>query len=172
MKYIIPTMLTVLFFLESVFSLFSPISFNDALLTLVPRFVFVCLIFLGVYGNRKMTIIYGIIFGLLYDIFYIDIIGVYAFLYPVISIIAVGIIRYVHKNMLIVIAITFILIALLEILSYGFVSFVSITSISFDEFLRHRLIPTMLANSVFIIMFSWFFKMFMINQVLEKLENY
>src|SRR5699024_9898581 len=126
MKYIIPTMLTVLFFLEPVFSLFSPISFNDALLILVPRFVFVCLIFLGVYGNRKMTIIYGIIFGLLYDIFYIDIIGVYAFLYPVISIIAVGIIRYVYNNMLIVIAIIFILIALLEIFTYCFLCYIFI----------------------------------------------
>lgn len=172
MKYIIPTMLTVLFFLEPVVSLFSPIQYNDAMLTLVPRFVFVCLIFLGVYGNRKMTIIYGAIFGLLYDIFYIDIIGVYAFLYPVIAIIAVGIIRYVHKNMLIVIFITFLLIALLEVLSFGFVSFVSITSIGFDEFVIHRLIPTMLANSVFIMMFSWFFKVFMIDYVLVKLDHY
>ncbi|MDS9471325.1 rod shape-determining protein MreD [Sporosarcina pasteurii] len=165
---IIPLMVTVLFFMEPVFSLFSPITYADALLTLVPRFVIVCLIFISIYGSRKHAIIYGIIFGLLYDIFYIDIIGIYAFLYPLICLIASGIIRYIHRHIVTVIGLTLLLIALLEIFSYGFASLISVTSIGFEEFFKGRLIPTMLANSLFVIMFSWFFKRIIEEKILHK----
>lgn len=164
---IIPLIITVLFFMEPVFSLFSPIAYGDGLFTLVPRFVIVCLIFTAIYDSRKHAIIYGIIFGLLYDIFYIDIIGVYAFLYPLICVFAAGIIRHIHRHIFVVILLTLFLIALLELLSYGFASLISITSIDFDEFLKGRLAPTMLANSLFLIMFSWFFKRIIEDKVLH-----
>lgn len=155
---IIPLIAFVLFFMEPVFSLFSPIEFNNQLFTLVPRFVIVCLIFIAVYDSRKHAIIYGIIFGLLYDVFYIDIIGLYAFLYPLISVIAASVIRYIHRHIVTVIILSLLLIAFLELLSYGFASLISITSIEFNEFVKSRLVPTMIANSLFVIMFGWFFK--------------
>ena len=83
-RFIIPLIAVILFFLEPVFSLFSPVSIADVSYTLVPRFVIVYLIFITVYYRRKQAMIYGIILGLLYDMYYIDIIGVYTFLYPVI----------------------------------------------------------------------------------------
>lgn len=172
MKTAIPFIITVLFFMEPIFSLFSPIAYGDALLTLVPRFVIVALIFTAVYGRKKDAVIYGFIFGLLYDIFYIDIIGVYAFLYPMICLLAVGIIRLIHKHVLIVIFLTLLLIALLELLSYGFVSLISITTIEFKEFLLGRLVPTILANSLFVVMFSWFFLKVIEEKVLRRLNDF
>lgn len=171
LRLVIPIVITILFFLEPVFSLFSPITYGDWVLTLVPRFVFICLIFIATYVDRKQAIIYGIIFGLLYDVFYIDIIGVYAFLYPVIAFVAAGIIRMIHRNMFMVILVTFLLIALLEVLSYGFASIIALTTISFETFVKGRLIPTMLANGVFIAMFSWFFKKVIVDRVLVKLKE-
>lgn len=155
---IIPLIAVLLFFLEPVFSLFSPITINGHLFTLVPRFVIVSLIFIAIYDSQKHAIIYGIILGLLYDMFYIDIIGLYAFLYPLICVIAVWVIRYIHHHIVTVSVLTVLLLGLLEFLSYGFAILISVTSIGFDEFLKSRLFPTMIANLLFIIMFGWFFK--------------
>ena len=165
---IIPLVAVLLFFLEPVFSLFSPIDVSDNLYVLVPRFVIVYLIFIAVYYSRQRAIIYGIVFGLLYDMFYIDIIGLYAFLYPLICFIAAGIIRYVHKHIITVILLTLLLIALLEVLSYSFVSLIALTSIEPDVFISTRLVPTMIGNSLFVIMFGWIFKKLIDNRVLLK----
>ena len=167
-RFIIPLIAVLLFFFEPVFSLFSPIEVSGNLYILVPRFVIVYLIFIAVYYSRQRAIIYGIVFGLLYDMFYIDIIGLYAFLYPVICYLAASIIRYVHKHIITVILLALLLIALLEVLSYAFVSMIAITSIEPEVFMATRLMPTMIANSLFIIMFGWIFKKLIDNRVLLK----
>ena len=165
---IIPLVAVLLFFMEPVFSLFSPISFGDELLVLVPRFVIVHLMFVAIYVAKKEAIIYGIFFGLLYDMFYIDIIGLYAFLYPLICFFAAGILRFIYKNIITVMIVTLLLIGLLELFSYGFASLIMITSIGFNEFLTSRLVPTIIANSFFIIMYGWFFKTFIEKKVLAN----
>ena len=167
-RFIIPLIAVLLFFFEPVFSLFSPIEVSGNLYILVPRFVIVYLIFIAVYYSRQRAIIYGIVFGLLYDVFYIDIIGLYAFLYPVICYFAAFIIRYVHKHIITVIFLALLLVALLEVLSYGFVTMIAITSIEPEVFMATRLMPTMIANSLFIIMFGWIFKKLIDNRVLLK----
>ena len=50
---IIPLIAILLFFLEPVFSLFSPLEIGGALYTLVPRFVIVFLVFIAVYYSRQ-----------------------------------------------------------------------------------------------------------------------
>lgn len=155
---IIPLIAVVLFFMEPVFSLFSPISYNGHLFTLVPRFVIVSLIFIAVYDNKKQAMIYAAILGLLYDMYYIDIIGLYTVLYPLICLIAASLIRYIHRHIVTVVLLSIVLIAFLEFLSYGFASLISITTIEFDAFIKGRLLPTLIANLLFVIMFGWFFK--------------
>lgn len=172
MKTVIPFIITVLFFMEPIFSLFSPITFGDELLTLVPRFVMVALVYIAVYGRKRDAVIYGIVFGLLFDIFYIDIIGVYAFLYPVLCLLAAGITRAIHKHMITVIVLALLLIAFLELLSYGFATLIEITTIDFQAFLRGRLVPTLLANSLFVVMFSWFFHKVIEEKVLRRTSEF
>ncbi|MCZ2258411.1 rod shape-determining protein MreD [Sporosarcina sp. G11-34] len=167
---IIPLIAMVLFFLEPVFSLFSPLEIGGTLYTLVPRFVIVLLIFLAVYDSRKRAVVYGIVLGLLYDMFYIDIIGLYAFLYPLICFIAAMIIRQVHRHIVTVMFLSLFLVALLETLSYVFASLISLTTIGSEEFIFSRLIPTMIANSLFVIMFGWIFNSFVYKRAL-KLER-
>lgn len=165
---VVPIIALLLFFLEPVFSLFSPIAIGDGLFTLVPRFVIVYLIFIAVYYSRQRAIIYGIVFGLLYDVFYIDIIGLYAFLYPLICYIAAVIIRYVYKHIVTVMVLALLLIALLEVLSYSFASIIAITSMEPKDFMTSRLIPTMIANSIFVVMFGWIIKKLLDNRVLLR----
>ena len=155
---IIPLIAVLLFFLEPVFSLFSPIDIGGERYTLVPRFVIVYLIFVAVYYDHKRALIYGIILGLLYDMYHIDIIGLYAFLYPLICYIAILIIRQVHRHIVTVMFLSLFLIMILELLSYFFASLISLTTIGLDEFITGRLVPTIIANSIFVGMFGWLFK--------------
>ncbi|RKJ49914.1 rod shape-determining protein MreD, partial [Butyricicoccus sp. 1XD8-22] len=74
---LIPFVAVVLFLLEPEFALFSPIQLNDQIIYLVPRFLILYLIFVSIYYSRQRAVIYGLVFGLLYDVFYIDIIGLY-----------------------------------------------------------------------------------------------
>lgn len=165
---VIPILAVLLFFLEPVFSLFSPIEIEGLRYTLVPRFVIVYLIFVAVYYGRQRAILYGILLGLLYDMFYIDIIGLYAFLYPLICFIAALIMRYLHRHILTVMLLSLFLVAVLEILSYFFASLIALTSIDTHEFFTNRLVPTMMANSLFVIMFGWFFKTLIYKRMNQK----
>ncbi|WP_203246793.1 rod shape-determining protein MreD [Sporosarcina beigongshangi] len=167
-RFVIPLIAVLLFFLEPVFSLFSPIEINGMRYTLVPRFVIVYLIFIAVYYNRRYAIIYGIVLGLLYDMFHIDIIGLYAFLFPLVCFIATLIIHQIHRHILTVMFLALFLIAVLELLSYFFASLVSLTTIGFDEFVTDRLIPTMIANSFFVGMFGLLFKNFIDKKGLQR----
>lgn len=167
---IIPLIAVLLFFLEPIFSLFSPIEVGDTLYTLVPRFVIVFLIFIVAYIGKRSAILYGIVLGLLYDMFYIDIIGLYAFLYPLVCLIAAMIIRQVHQHIVILMILSLFFVALLEVLSYGFASLISLTTIGTEEFVSGRLIPTIIANSLFIVIFGWFFRTLIYKYVL-KLEK-
>ncbi|MGG0667492.1 rod shape-determining protein MreD [Sporosarcina koreensis] len=157
-RFIIPLIAVILFFLEPVFSLFSPISIADVSYTLVPRFVIVYLIFITAYYGRKRAILYGIILGLLYDMYHIDIIGVYTFLYPVICYFAALIIRQIHRHIITVMLLSLAMVALLELMSFFFASLIALTAIGFEEFIVLRLMPTMVANSIFVGMFGYLFK--------------
>ena len=65
----------LLFYFGTNFGLFSPIELNSDFYVLVPRFLIIYLIFVAVYYDRKRAMLYGLFFGLLYDVFFIDIIG-------------------------------------------------------------------------------------------------
>ena len=155
---VIPLIAVLLFFLEPVFTLFSPVEIGGETYTLVPRFVIVYLVFIAVYYGRKRALVYGIILGLLYDMYHIDIIGLYAFLYPLICYIASLIIRQIHRHIVTVMFLSLFLIMILELLSYFYASLLSLTTIGLDEFISGRLVPTIIANSFFVGMFGWLFK--------------
>lgn len=167
-RFIIPLIAVILFFLEPVFSLFSPVMIADVKYTLVPRFVIVYLIFITVYYSRQRAIIYGIVLGLLYDMYHIDIIGVYTFLYPVICYLAALIIRQVHRHVITVMFLSLVMVALLELLSFFFASLIALTAIGFEEFVVSRLMPTMIANSIFVGMFGYLFKRLINERGLQK----
>lgn len=168
---IIPLVAVLLFFMEPVLSLFSPLTIGDEFYVLVPRFVIIHLLFIAIFYDSKKALIYGIIFGLLYDMFYIDIIGLYAFLYPLIIFIASAIIKLIYRNIATAIFITLVLISLLEVFSFGFSTIISITTIDFKTFMMNRLLPTVVANLVFILLYALFFHYYLEKKVIVKLKN-
>lgn len=159
---ILPLIGAALFFLEPLFSLFSPLEISGGYYTLVPRFLILYLIFTAVYYDRTRAVAYALFFGLLYDVFFIDIIGLYSFLYPLISLLAGTLLKAGSQRLPVAAALGLGLVVLLEILLYLFFSFISFTSMPFGGFLGYRLMPSILANSVFLVVLAWGFKIFVI----------
>jgi rod shape-determining protein MreD len=167
-RYLIPFVAVMLFLLEPEFAKFSPIYFEDYTAYLVPRFLILYLIFISIYYNRKRAIIYGLIFGLLYDVFYIDIIGLYSVLYPLVCFIAGWSIKFIHQHLLITTVLAVLLVAGMEFLLYEFFLLIDFTAMPFMVFLNGRLLPTIGANLLFLLMLGWAFKYLIDARLLER----
>lgn len=170
-RFLIPFVAVVLFLLEPEFALFSPIDWRGETVYFVPRFVILYLIFISIYYSRKRACLYGLIFGLLYDVFYIDIIGLYSFLYPVVCFIAGSSVKFIHQHLSVTTILSLILVAIMEVVLYYFFYFIQFTTIPVGEFLSNRLLPTIIANLLFLIMLGWAFKYLINARVLQRAQD-
>lgn len=169
-RYLLPALALALFFLEPVFGLFSPLQLDGVYYYIVPRFLLMYLIFVTVYYDAKRAMIYGLFFGLLYDVFFIDIIGLYSFLYPLMCLIASYIVKSVQRNLVVATLLTLVLTALFEFMLYLFFSAISLAALPAEAFFISRLLPTMIANSLFLVMLGWAFKLIIDARLIER-EN-
>ncbi|NLY80553.1 MAG: rod shape-determining protein MreD [Lysinibacillus sp.] len=170
-RILIPFVAIVLFLLEPEFALFSPIDWNRETIYLVPRFLILYLIFIAIYYNRKRAVTYGLFFGLLYDVFYIDIIGLYTVLYPLVCFIAGWSVKYIHQHLSITTILSVVLVALMELVLYYFFFFINFTNMPFTNFLTNRLLPSIIANLLYLLMLGWAFKYLIDARVLQKLRE-
>ncbi|RUL57141.1 MULTISPECIES: rod shape-determining protein MreD [Lysinibacillus] len=170
-RFLIPFVAVILFLLEPEFALFSPIEWGEEIFILVPRFVILYLIFISIYYSRKRACLYGLFFGLLYDVFYIDIIGLYSFLYPLVCFVAGSSVRFIHQHLSVTTILSLVLVALMEFVLYYFFSFTNLTAIPLAGFLSNRLLPTIIANLLFLIMLGWAFKYLINARVLQHARD-
>ncbi|MGB2991760.1 MAG: rod shape-determining protein MreD [Paenisporosarcina sp.] len=170
-RFIVPAIAVVLFYLEPVFGLFSPLDINGEYRYLIPRFLIMYLIFISIYYSRNRAMAYALLFGLLYDVFFIDIIGLYSFLYPLICLLASYIVKFIHQNLLVTTIVSLVLVAGLEFALYQFFSLIGLTDISLQAFVSDRLIPTMIANSIFLVVLGWAFKYVINARLLQRLNQ-
>ena len=170
-RFIVPVIAIILFYLEPVFGLFSPLELNGEYRYLIPRFLIMYLIFISIYYSRNRAMIYGLLFGVLYDVFFIDIIGLYSFLYPLICLIASFIVKFIHQHLIVTTLLSLILVAVLEFVLYQFFSLIGLTDVTLQVFISERLIPTMIANSIFLIMLGWAFKYVINARLMQRLNQ-
>lgn len=170
-RFLIPFVAVVLFLLEPELALFSPLNWGDETIYLVPRFVILYLIFVSIYYSRRRACLYGLIFGLLYDVFYIDIIGLYSFLYPLVCFIAGSSVKFIHQHLSVTTVLSLVLVALMEIVLYYFFFFIGFTAIPVEVFLSNRLLPTIIANLLFLVMLGWAFKYLINARVLQRARD-
>lgn len=168
---LIPFVAVLLFLLEPEFALFSPIEWNGETIFLVPRFLILYLIFIAIYYNRKRAITYGLFFGVLYDVFYIDIIGLYTVLYPLVCFIAGWSVKYIHQHLSITTVLSVLLVAFMELILYYFFYYINFTNMPFTDFFMNRLIPSLLANLLYLVMLGWAFKYLIDARVLQKIRE-
>lgn len=170
-RFLIPLTAILLFLLEPAFALFSPIQLGDYKLVLVPRFLILFLIFVAIYYSRKKAVIYGVIFGLLYDIFHINIIGLYVVLYPLICFIAGSTVKFIHQNLFTNTIVSVLLVAIMETILYYFYYLINFTSISFTDFVENRLIATIVANLLFLMLLGWVFRLIINKRLMERTRD-
>ncbi|WP_342598499.1 rod shape-determining protein MreD [Psychrobacillus sp. FSL H8-0483] len=167
-RFLVIIVSVLLFYMEPIFGLFSPIELNGDFYVLVPRFLIMYLIFVSIYYDRKRAMLYALFFGLLYDVFFIDIIGLYSFIYPLMCLVASYVVKFVHQHLIVATILTLILVAVVESLLFLFYTFIGIKTMSFTNFYQYNLIPTMIANLVFLLMFGWAFKYILLNRFNQK----
>ena len=145
-----PLILFILFISESIFVLLAGEWFYQSYI-FSPKFIFIALLFLAFYGPKKYFFGFSIFFGLLTDIVYSEVIGIYLLAFPALCYVVHFIKSVVQNNYFIALFISLVGISLLEFFSFLVNTVIRITSMPIDEFLFVRLIPTLIFNFVFLL---------------------
>lgn len=151
-KFLLPLLFLFLFLLESLFVQFLPEEIFGRDRIIAPHFLFAALLFLTIFVGKKQGIIYGAIFGLLFDIVYVEIIGIYLFLYPFIAYLVSKVMHIMQANIIIAFLVTIGGIALLEIGVYEMNFLIHVTDLDFMGFINLRFYPTLILNAIFVIL--------------------
>lgn len=154
-KFLLPLFLLFLFIVESLFVQFLPGQAFHSERIFVPHFLIVAIFFLTIYGSEKHGILYGMAFGLLFDVVYTEIIGIYLFLFPFVAYVITKLMKIFQNNIFLGSLMTLFGIALVELGSYEMNMLIHITNMDFMTFLNLRLFPTLLLNAAFIILVSY-----------------
>ncbi|MEH7379791.1 rod shape-determining protein MreD [Bacillus sp. JJ1533] len=157
-RVVLPLILSFFFLFESSFVDLVPADIFHQENVYVPRFLFVLIAFITVYFNKPMGLVYGAIFGLLYDIVYTEILGVYLFLYTLMAYLISWASRILQTNIFVISFLSLIGIVALEFCVYAVNLAIGSTSFSIEQFLQIRILPTILLNSIFILVFAYPFK--------------
>lgn len=121
---------------------------------IVPHWVLVFLTLVTLFYDRNDTfyaIIYGIAFGILIDVVYTGILGVYMFVYPFTLYVVHLLKRFFQTNMVMTLFIVSIGVAISELLLLFIFSIVGIVDMTVSHFIVNRLLPTLLANILFLV---------------------
>ena len=145
-----PLILFILFISESIFVEIAGEWFYQTNIY-SPKFIFIALVFLAFYGPKKYFFGFSIFFGLLTDVVYSEVIGVYLFSFPVLCYLVYLIKSAVQNNYFIALLISLVGVGLLEFFSFLINTVIRITTMPIDEFLFVRLIPTLIFNLVFLL---------------------
>ena len=153
-KILLPLLFGCLFIAESLYVQFIP---NDPFggRILAPHFLFSALLFLTIFVGKKQGIIYAAVFGLIFDIVYVEVIGVYFFLFPFISYLISKMMQVLWANMVVSILAVVLGIALLELGVYELNYLIHVTDLDFMSFFHLRFYPTLLFNVCFVIVVSY-----------------
>ncbi|CAM3824039.1 rod shape-determining protein MreD [Alkalicoccus chagannorensis] len=146
-RYIIPVLLFILFVMEgTVFQIFAPGRGADSW-QLIPRFMLIGILFVGIFRGRSHSIFYAVLFGALYDIVYAPVLGVNTF--------GFGFAAYLfsisnsfikRRPMLIVLLITAGVI-LVEYYMYGLMLLLGLTEQPHQELFQQRFLPSFIMNA-------------------------
>jgi rod shape-determining protein MreD len=152
-KWIIPILALLCFVSESIFVQILPSEMYEYGRIIVPRFVLIMIVLISMYTNVTTGMTYGIVLGLLYDLMYTNLIGVYMFAFPLIAYIIAVTMKVLHINILIISLMSIISVTMLEFFVYGVQLLIGGTTLHVGGFLQLRLLPTLVLNLAFVILF-------------------
>jgi rod shape-determining protein MreD len=151
-RFILPALLLFLFTFEGTFVDIVPVIDHENNRIFVPHFMIVLVIFIAIYMGYIRGMIFGFVFGLLFDIVYTGIIGVHAFIIPLITYIMAKLSGAWQTNIFISSFLVILGIVIIEFFVFGVNYAIGYTTMPVDLFLHTRLIPTIILNSIFVLL--------------------
>ena len=162
----LPLILLLFVVLEGVALDLLPMQLLSTKALLVPHCVLIILIFIVFFYDLVDTyysIIYGIIFGLLIDVVYTGVLGIYMFSYGFVIYLIHELRKLVHTNFYAVTIIGIIGIILADVFIHTIYTMIGYADVLWDEYIMLRLVPTVLANLIILIILYPFLKKRLIN---------
>ncbi|HAM81428.1 rod shape-determining protein MreD [Ornithinibacillus bavariensis] len=150
----LPLILLILVALEGVALDILPSSLLDSNLMITPHWVLMFLVLIAIFYDRQNSyyaIMYAFIFGLLIDIAYTGILGVYMFTYAVVIYVILELRKMLHSNIYSALLFGIISITIAELIINVIYYVVGIMNTTWTDYFIYRLIPSVLANAIFIL---------------------
>ncbi|SFD58132.1 rod shape-determining protein MreD [Lentibacillus persicus] len=151
-----------------------PASLLDGNIFFVSHWVFVFLVFLAIFYDREDTyfsVFYALLIGLLVDIAYTGILGVYMFSYALSVYIIHGLAKLLHANFVATMTLGVIGLIFAEAFIYFIFSMTGIAELVWQDYLINRLIPTVLANVLFLLVLYPFSAKWLVNLREQQLSG-
>ncbi|WP_171038030.1 rod shape-determining protein MreD [Aquibacillus sediminis] len=149
----LPLFLLLLLVIEGVALDFLPQRIFSEQWIIIPHWLLVFLLMIAVFydfENTYFSVLYAIIFGMLIDIVYTNVLGVYMFSYALVVYIIHGMKKLLHLNLFVVLLYTVIGISLADFFIFTVYLFIGADSISWEAYASTRLLPTLIANGLFL----------------------
>lgn len=148
---LIPLVITFFFLLDGILTVIFSGQFFEGTKIMAPRLIILVLILMSFYIPKTRMLIYGVIFGLIYDSYYVGILGVYVLLFPLVVYLTEKMKKVLNPNPIVIGMMIIINLSLIEIYLYLFYQVLGYTTINWVTFLADRLGPTLLLNLVLFI---------------------
>ncbi|WP_332689503.1 rod shape-determining protein MreD [Halalkalibacter lacteus] len=148
-RFYIPTLVFLLLVIEgTLFQLVTPYQ-HDIGVTIVPRFIVVMLVLIGIHFGRYSSIIYGLVLGLVYDIVYTQLLGVYMFGFGFIGYAFAYTYKLVQDSLLLHLLFVALAVSIFEYYQFGLYRLIGITDLSAIHFFNERFLPGLVLNIAF-----------------------
>lgn len=165
----LPVIMIGTFILEGVVSLqFGQSLFGESRL-FIPHFLLIMLIIMTAFYKRNVALIYAFILGILFDIYYTGVMGIYFAIFPFVVYITEKFLKVLQNNIVLVGLVAIFNVILSETLVYAFYYLIGTTTLSFADFIDYRLWTTILFNLAFYLVVFFPFRLFLLK--LKKSES-
>lgn len=156
-----PFILFLLIVLQGVTQSFIPASAIEAGWIIVSHSVFSFLILFKLFydlENTYYSLIWALVAGLMIDIVYTDIIGVYMFTYVVMIYFVHGMRKWLQANFYVSILLAIVSLGLVDFILYFIYQLIDIAHMELAEYVSFRLLPTLGVNSILFLIFYLLFR--------------
>ncbi|WP_430534218.1 rod shape-determining protein MreD [Listeria rocourtiae] len=158
---VMPLIAIAIFILEGVSSMLFSQSFFGEQRVFIPHFLIVMLVLMTTFYNRNVTLIYAFILGIVFDIYYTGILGIYFAIFPLIVYLTDKFMKVLQSNIMLVGLVAVFNVILTECLVYGFYVLIGGTDMVFATFVDQRLWTTILLNLAFFLVIYFPFRNFL-----------
>ena len=146
------SILFLLFILEGTVFQFLSVDYFYSLVTIVPHFVLVMIIFISIFQDKRRGLIIGLLFGLLYDVVYGKMIGVNLMGMALIGYFSGWMIQYFQRSLPLYVLIETIGILAFEVYYFGTLRLFHLIDLSFEWAFIQVMLPTVILNGIFAIL--------------------